>query len=233
MTNNSYRGLLAASAAVVALTSAGQAVAQQRSFNLPAQPATSAISEFGRQAGVPIIAPAEALRGVNMPALRGEHDVRRALRTWIADSGLEIASDTGSMITLRVAPRPAARPSTQDAPVTPRRRPAAPPPVAATDPEASTLEEIVVTARRMQERIIDVPVAVSAFSAEQLDERKIEGGSELLRVVPNVNFSKDNFTGYNFSIRGIGAKVLATTADPGVAISFNNTPLLRNRLFEQ
>ena len=101
------------------------------------------------------------------------------------------------------------------------------------DPNATALQDIVVTARRMEERIIDVPVAVSAFTAQQLDDRKIEGGSELLRVVPNVSFSKDNFTSYNFSIRGIGAKVQATTADPGVAISFNNTTLLRNRLFEQ
>ena len=105
-------------------------------------------------------------------------------------------------------------------------------PVAA-DPEATTLGEVVVTARRIQERIIDVPISVSAFSAQQLDDRKIEGGSELLRAIPNVSFSKDNFTGYNFSIRGVGTKAMSVTADPAVAISFNNTALLRNRLFEQ
>ncbi|PZT99036.1 MAG: TonB-dependent receptor [Brevundimonas sp.] len=143
------------------------------------------------------------------------------------------------MITLRVARQAPARPranaaSVQDAPVTPRRRPTAPPPQAApVGPQVSTVEDIVVTARRREERIIDVPIAVSAFSEERLETLRIDGGSELLRAIPNVNFSKDNFTGYNFSIRGIGVKALSVTADPGVAVSFNNTALLRNRLFEQ
>ena len=217
------------------MAAASQSFAQARSFNVPAQPASDAIPAFARQAGIQIIVPSSTLRGVRTRPLSGSQDTRQALRQLISGTGLEVASDTGSTIVLRVAQRPPApvtRPA-QDAPVTPRRRPQAPPPVVQADEDVSMLEEVVVTARRMEERIIDVPVAVSAFSAEQLDERKIEGGSELLRVVPNVNFSKDNFTGYNFSIRGIGAKVLATTADPGVAISFNNTPLLRNRLFEQ
>lgn len=103
----------------------------------------------------------------------------------------------------------------------------------ASDLASQNSTDIVVTAQRMEERLIDVPISVSAFTMEQLAEQKIETGAELLRAIPNVNFSKDNFTGYNFSIRGIGTKVTSTSADPAVAISFNNTTLLRNRLFEQ
>src|SRR3546814_1755921 len=58
-------------------------------------------------------------------------------------------------------------------------------------------------------------------------------GSELVRAVPNVSFSKSNFASYNFSIRGIGTKALSVASDPAVAVSFNNTPLIRNRLFAQ
>ena len=57
--------------------------------------------------------------------------------------------------------------------------------------------------------------------------------AELLRAVPNVSFSKSNFSMYNFSIRGIGTKAVSASSDPAVAVSFNNTPLIRNRLFEQ
>src|SRR5690606_36636839 len=53
------------------------------------------------------------------------------------------------------------------------------------------------------------------------------------RAVPNVSFSKSNFSMYNFSIRGIGTKAISASSDPAVALSFNNTPLVRNRLFEQ
>ncbi|QNQ11906.1 TonB-dependent receptor [Sphingomonas alpina] len=93
--------------------------------------------------------------------------------------------------------------------------------------------DIIVTAQKREEKIQDVPIAISVFTAKTLDEQKIEGGSELLRGTPNVNFSKTNFASYNFSIRGIGTKALSVTTDPAVAISFNSMPLVRNRLFEQ
>jgi len=95
------------------------------------------------------------------------------------------------------------------------------------------LGEVTVTAQKREERPIDVPIALSVFDAQSLDDHKIEGGAELLRATPNVTFSKSNFASYNFSIRGVGTKALSVTTDPGVAVSFNSTPLIRNRLFEQ
>ena len=98
--------------------------------------------------------------------------------------------------------------------------------------EVDTGDAIIVTAQKREEKLLDVPIAISAISAESLGNQKIEGGSELLRAVPNVNFSKSNFSMYNFSIRGIGTKAISASSDPAVAVSFNNTPLIRNRLFE-
>ena len=103
----------------------------------------------------------------------------------------------------------------------------------APDTAATAVDDIIVTAQKREESIQDVPIAVSAFSAENLDALKIEGGSELMRAIPNVSFSKSNFSMYNFSIRGIGTKAISASSDPAVAVSFNNTPLTRNRLFEQ
>src|SRR3546814_7163329 len=54
-----------------------------------------------------------------------------------------------------------------------------------------------------------------------------------MRAVPNLTFSKSNFTGYNLSIRGVGTKAISATSDPGVAIAFNNAGLIHNRFFEQ
>src|SRR3546814_2104384 len=73
---------------------------------------------------------------------------------------------------------------------------------------------------------------MTALSSAALDDHKIEGGAELLRAVPNMSFSKANFSMYNISIRGIGTKAISASSDPAVAVSFNNTPLIRNRLFE-
>ena len=95
------------------------------------------------------------------------------------------------------------------------------------------VEEIIVTGQKKSERLQDVPIAISAFSMEDLDAQKIEGGFDLLKGVPNVTFTKTNFTGYNFQIRGIGTQAISATTDPGVAVSFNNTTMIVNRLFEQ
>ncbi|MFZ5746708.1 MAG: TonB-dependent receptor domain-containing protein [Pseudomonadota bacterium] len=214
--------------------------AQERSFNIPAQPAVEAIPAFARQAGIQIIVPSSKLRGLTVSAVRGRLDARQALRRMIAPLGLEIASDDGATIVLRPAARrapapapvstPAPRSSAQRQPAGQSRDRSGAPQDAL--PQRGT-EEIVVTAQKIPERLIDVPSAVSAFTAQDLSDQKIEGGSELLRGVPNVSFSKDNFSGYNFTIRGIGTKALSTTADPAVAVSFNYTPVIRNRLFEQ
>ena len=103
---------------------------------------------------------------------------------------------------------------------------------AAPSQEATSVGDIIVTAQKREQSIQDVPIAVSAFSAETLDAMKIEGGSELLRAIPNVSFAKNNFSMYNFSIRGIGTKAVSASSDPAVAVSFNNSPMIRNRLFE-
>jgi outer membrane receptor protein involved in Fe transport len=93
-------------------------------------------------------------------------------------------------------------------------------------------EEFIVTAQKRTENIQDVPIAVSAFSEAELAMRGIEGGRDIPTAVPNVTFSKTNFTSYNLQIRGIGTKLISGTADFGVGIHENNAPLTVSRFSE-
>src|SRR5215217_410020 len=88
----------------------------------------------------------------------------------------------------------------------------------------STVGEVVVTAQRREQALQDVPIAVSAFSGEGLKEQRIDTGQDLLFAVPNVNFSRANFGGFNFQIRGIGTKLAATSADAAIGVHVNNVP---------
>ena len=221
----SFAGVLA-----IACAPAAAEARQVRSFDIPAQPLTTALQTFGRQSGLRVAADDTQIAGLRASPVRGSMTSEAALRRML--NGLNVQHEfvgEGAVVIRRAAGPTPVRPG--------QRADSTPPPATiqtlAGDPGAANLEEVIVTARRIQERIVDVPISVSAFSAQQLDDRKIEGGSELLRAIPNVSFSKDNFTGYNFSIRGVGTKAMSVTADPAVAISFNNTALLRNRLFEQ
>jgi outer membrane receptor protein involved in Fe transport len=90
------------------------------------------------------------------------------------------------------------------------------------------IQEVVVTAQRRSEAIQDVPVAVSAFSANTLKAQRLDGGNNLVLSIPNVNYSRSNFGGYNFQIRGVGEKVVTGGAEAGVSINENNLPLGAN-----
>ena len=91
---------------------------------------------------------------------------------------------------------------------------------------------IIVTAQRSNERLQDVPIAVSAFTAENLEKQQIKNTSDLQLTLPNVTFTKTNFTGASFTIRGIGDLCTGVTCDSATAIHMNDAPLFGTRLFE-
>ena len=91
---------------------------------------------------------------------------------------------------------------------------------------------IVVTAQRRAQALQSVPIAVSAFTAEALEEQQIENTSDLQLTLPNVTFTKTNFTSSSFTIRGIGDLCVGVTCDSATAIHLNDAPLFGTRLFE-
>lgn len=97
---------------------------------------------------------------------------------------------------------------------------------------ASLIEEVVVTAQKRSESVQDVPISVSAFDASALEARQIDAFADLQFSVPNVSFSKGNFSGSNFQIRGIGSLLTASSGDSGVAMHVNDIYLQSPRLFE-
>lgn len=103
----------------------------------------------------------------------------------------------------------------------------------ATAPEDDRrLGTVTVTTQKVEQSIQDVPIAVSAFDEEALNKLQLSGGPDLVKSIPNVTFSKGNFGGFNFKIRGIGVDVIAQSGDSGVGIHQNDVPLTANRLFE-
>jgi iron complex outermembrane receptor protein len=188
---------------------------QARAFHIQAQPLSEALLQFSRQADIDIVASESLTQGVTARAVDGSMTPAQALDRMLAGAGLKaVRGDSGGLVLVRDPKAP------QSSSADPGAQPTA-------------VDELIVTAQKKEERIQDVPIAISAFSKEALESQKIEGGYDLLKAIPNVTFSKNNFSGYNFSIRGIGTKAVSATTDPAVAVSFNNTALLRNRLFEQ
>ena len=96
----------------------------------------------------------------------------------------------------------------------------------------TTIGELVVTAERRETNLQDTPIAVTAFSADTLKNEKLEGGNDLLLKVPNSNFSRTNFGGFDFKIRGIGTDVIGAGGTAGVSINENELPVTVNHFHD-
>jgi len=95
-----------------------------------------------------------------------------------------------------------------------------------------TLDTVLVTTQKTEESIQDVPIAVSAFDEESLEKLQLAGGPDLVKSVPNISFTKTNYTSFNLKIRGIGADVIAQSGDAGAGIYKNDIPLSGSRFLE-
>jgi iron complex outermembrane receptor protein len=94
------------------------------------------------------------------------------------------------------------------------------------------LEEIIVTATKTETSLQDTPIAVSAFSQDQLDSALINDTMNLQFNVPNMMMGKGNFTGSDIRIRGIGAGAVGSAGDNGVGVHVNGVYLNASRIFE-
>lgn len=104
---------------------------------------------------------------------------------------------------------------------------------AAADP--ATLDAITVTARKREETLADVPVAITAVGQETLDRSGLESVADIAPFVPGLNVNSDSAGRAFISIRGIGT-ALQAGVQPGVGIfqdgiyqretSYVNNPLL-------
>lgn len=94
---------------------------------------------------------------------------------------------------------------------------------------AAGLDEVVVTATRREERLMDVPMSVQAFSQEKLDAQGVKNVDDLTRVSPGVTFLRNgmgssgnyNDEGSDISIRGIDSSAGASTT----GIYIDDTPI--------
>jgi iron complex outermembrane receptor protein len=88
-----------------------------------------------------------------------------------------------------------------------------------THAETLMLEEVIVTAQKRAESLQDVPVAVTAFSADTIQEAGISDTSDLAVMTPslNANANASPFT-TRLTIRGIGTSQSDPALEPSVGL---------------
>ena len=80
--------------------------------------------------------------------------------------------------------------------------------------------DIVVVARKREERLIDVPIAITALSADTLSKAQAVDLAGVQGTIPNVNLvqGRGSTSNANIFIRGIGQPDALQTFDPAVGV---------------
>jgi iron complex outermembrane receptor protein len=92
--------------------------------------------------------------------------------------------------------------------------------------EATVLSEIVVTAQKREQRLQDVPIAVSVVGGDLIDATGGYNAESLVQLVPSLNIRKTN-TQLNQALflRGVGTINFAIAAQPSVAFVLDGVVL--------
>ena len=95
--------------------------------------------------------------------------------------------------------------------------------------EVSAIEEVVVTARRRDENLQDVPIAVTALSGDALAASGASDLSDVAQVVPSVTLEPSRATNSTLTafIRGVGQQDPLAGFEQGVALYVDDVYLAR------
>lgn len=93
------------------------------------------------------------------------------------------------------------------------------------------LEEIIVTARKREETLQSVPVAVTAIGAQDLKDSLATDLNKIGELAPQVNISQGGSgTGATITIRGISSGSSDAGIDQSVAVEIDGIPISRGRI---
>jgi outer membrane receptor protein involved in Fe transport len=215
-----YRRLLLTSAAPFALAFNAHAAG----FDIPGGDLTAALNAYSAQSGVHLMVSTDVVRGLKTSGVKGDLSPEKALAKILSGTGLTTSQDIGGGVAIVRAQH-----SSDVRNTLPQLRLAQ----ASPTPRAS-VETVTVTSSKLGGADVQsIPIAITALSQEQLTSTQTAGGPDLVKQVPNLTFTKTNFTGYSIQVRGIGTQAISVTTDPAVAVAFNDTPFIRNHFFEQ
>jgi len=98
---------------------------------------------------------------------------------------------------------------------------------ASSKPGGDVLEEIVVTATKTGAQSLQrTPLAISAFSANQIEERQVTNVKDLVQYTPNLQVAQSTASAEIF-IRGIGSTNVFAGSDPDVTVQVDGVYLAR------
>lgn len=174
---------------------------QTHPFDIPAQELDTALRAFARASLQQVAFEERSVKGKRSVAVKGEFTARDALDRLLSGSGLSVRNgESGLLIVSDVA-----QTSTTSARQFSQIRLAQAEPAQQTNEIPGSLEEIIVTATKRAERILDVPQSITAFTSERMREQGSVQLADFLQAAPGVSIVDTQSGTQNIQIRGISA----------------------------
>ncbi|MYF29226.1 MAG: TonB-dependent receptor [Gammaproteobacteria bacterium] len=241
----SWRGLrwvLAACALPVALFAHGDAEGRRHDIDIREADAPAALRKLAEQTESLLLFPFELAEDRRANRVVGRYTIEEALARLLDGSGLvgvltnqrvisivrvEPTVERGEPMTAttetNVLPVPSRTPLLRRIGATVAAVLAAPGVFAGESGDAGSGEQpsevIVVTAEKREENLLDVPVTMTAFSNQMIEELGMTSHDDLEQLVPGLQFQDEGTqTGQGTTIRGIGTRLAGeTVSDLAVA----------------
>jgi len=240
---NKVRTLGAAFALAISIALSSTAVAKEpvKTFDIPAQSLSEALADFSRQSDVIIFAPSELTKGKTSGTVAGELELTEALETLLNGTGLNYTREADGGFIIRALAKEQSRERVNSprkvAQVQPSETPERPKSAteAVEEEEQLVLEEIVVTAlRRGEQDLLDVPLAITAFGGDWIENRGFTSLNDFIQLAPGVTNAELVPGFHQIQMRGISAGVGENNVGyyldevPFAYIFQNNVPDLRS-----
>ena len=227
--------------AVLVMGLTGQAAAAHASgvtyaFNIPAEALAVTLRAIGQETTINIVFAPETVSDARAPAVQGELTAEQAVTRALSETKLRARKATANSILIEPSPvgsrttrqglRPAGNAPGDDPPgeqAEANGSAASGASLAAMNSENQPLEEVVVTAEKKAERLLDVPVPVTVLDASSLSKNGQNRLQDYFAQIPGLSLT-NNGGGGGFQTLAIRGVTTGVVSNPTVGIMIDDVP---------
>ena len=214
-------------------------------FDVPKSSADVALNAIAQQANVQVLFPFDKVKSIEANDLRGEYTLAEALRLALEGTGLSADFTNSGVITVTFNPGQL-KLSGEDSTAMKKEQKLSllskaalfifgtlPVQGAAAQDTASSLEEavleeVIVTAQLREQNLQDIPVSVTAFSGEDMENFRLFSLQDIARFTPGFTGSSFNSSNPIFAVRGANNTFSQAGAGKPVGVFIDEVFIPRN-----
>ena len=178
---------------------------------VPAQPIEAALNEFARQSGIHVVIDSRVAGNIVSTPVQGDLKTVEALEKLLEKTGLTYrVLDARTIAVEKVGARTISGQPTQESGLRVAQAESAPAESKSSErggrepqPRPEELAEIIVTAQKRKERLIDTPQSVSVLSADDLRNLGATQFRDFANTVPGLTFTTTGAGYTQVSLRGV------------------------------